>query len=125
MYPAASFRPSARPTMPPTNALTTISSVNCGQFARSPNRTVGVAAAWLAGCSARAAELTGGQRWDGAGHVRCSPAGLQRSAVRGGPVFRPSDGDGHVLVAIAGEEAGGGHRPLPVAAHEGEWLAAR
>src|SRR5260370_41598788 len=37
----------SRPTMPPTHAFTTTSSVNCGQFGRSPSRTVPAAAAPL------------------------------------------------------------------------------
>src|SRR5215471_1265811 len=103
------------PTMPPTHAFTTTSSVNCGQFSRSPSRTGRAAGAvppaWLAGCGTWAGDVTAGPGRGGSS--RCSPASLQRAA----------DGDGQVPVAAAGEQAGGRHGPLAVAAHHRERFA--
>src|SRR5215468_8321480 len=115
------------PTMPPTHAFTTTSSVNCGQFSRSPSRTGRAAGAvppaWPVGRGTWAGDVTAGP--GRGGPSRCSPAGLQRTAVGGGPVLRAADGDGQVAVAVAGEQAGGRHRPLAVAAHHGERSAAQ
>ncbi|HEV2257997.1 MAG TPA: hypothetical protein VGS06_33095 [Streptosporangiaceae bacterium] len=100
----------SRPTIPPTNAFTRTSSVNCGQFACSPSRT---------GRSPAPPAVFTCLPWTGATPARRSPA------IRGLPGgLRPVAGaavqDRQPADPAGGEQAGAGHRPLSVLAHDCE-----
>ena len=85
------------PIIPPTSALTATSSANWARFSRSPSRS---------------GRPRVGRAADGS-----SSAGVQRGAVRGGPVVGATVEHGDVAASGALEDAGGGHRPLAVPAH--------